>query len=100
MPAVQDAGSLWHTTAMDGGSAEIAGANFCPYTLYIKLPLLLTPLTYIHVGKKKPTFNGWLKRVLHYEKNSLLAFTTCTHITISISKLMSRFTAESHAKWR
>jgi len=24
------AGSLWHTTAKDGGSAEIAGANFCP----------------------------------------------------------------------
>jgi len=25
------AGSLRHTPTMDGGSAEIAGANFCPY---------------------------------------------------------------------
>jgi len=29
-------GSLRYTTAMDGGSAEIAGANTCPYILYIK----------------------------------------------------------------
>jgi len=25
-----------HTTATDGGSADIAGANICPYILYIK----------------------------------------------------------------
>jgi hypothetical protein len=27
-----------HTTAMDGGSADIAGANICPYILYISAP--------------------------------------------------------------
>ncbi|GAA5317444.1 MAG: hypothetical protein AseanaTS_26490 [Candidatus Pelagadaptatus aseana] len=27
-----------HTTAMDSGSADIAGANICPYILYIAAP--------------------------------------------------------------
>jgi len=31
--------ALAATTAMDGGSADIAGANICPYILYIAAPV-------------------------------------------------------------
>jgi hypothetical protein len=56
-------------TTMDGGNAGNVGSDY----------LSIHP-----VHKKKPTLNGWLKRVLHYEKNSLLALTSRTHTTISI----------------
>jgi hypothetical protein len=64
----------------------LPGANICPLIPEHTRTAILGSLRYtVHpVHKKKPTLNGWLKRVLHYEKNSLLALTTCTHTTISI----------------
>ena len=42
-------GSLRYTTAMDGGSAEIAGANFCPYILgHKKRPAKAGLLEYLY----------------------------------------------------
>jgi hypothetical protein len=35
---------------MDGGSADIAGANICPYVLYICVALI----SYIHVTMRYP----------------------------------------------
>ena len=56
-------GSLRDTPTMDGGSAEIAGANFCPYFLYICAPPSLAPCAIppVHGHKKSPLEEGFLR---------------------------------------
>jgi hypothetical protein len=51
--------------ARDGGYAEIAGANFCPYILYITAPPSLAPceIPYI-LYIKKPSEEGLLLKHL------------------------------------
>jgi len=57
--------SLWHTTAMDGGSAGIAGANTCPYILPSshRHPWLFA--TYRTSCHRRTAIHGSLRHTIH-----------------------------------